>query len=67
MRKSLHIKRVQFGCGGSAGGHVALGTALFDSVEHADEELDVSCKPNALVLLFSSLYSTPHLKDTVTR
>jgi acetyl esterase/lipase len=41
--------------GGSAGGHVALGTALFDSLEHADEDLSVSCKPNALVLLFSVL------------
>lgn len=41
--------------GGSAGGHVALGTALFDSVEHADEDLAVSCQPNALVLLFAVL------------
>ncbi len=41
--------------GGSAGGHVALGTALFDTVEHADEDLSVSCKPDALVLLFSVL------------
>jgi acetyl esterase len=45
--------------GGSAGGHVALGTALFDTVEHADEDLRVSCKPNALVLLFSVLDTSP--------
>ena len=45
--------------GGSAGGHVALGTALFDTVEHADEDLGVSCKPNALVLLFSVLDTSP--------
>ena len=45
--------------GGSAGGHVALGTALFDTVEHADEDLSVSCKPNALVLLFSVLDTSP--------
>ena len=33
--------------GGSAGGHVALGTALFDAFDHADEDLSVSCKPAA--------------------
>ncbi len=41
--------------GGSAGGHVALGTALFNKLDHADEDLSISCKPNALVLLFSVL------------
>ncbi len=51
-------KRITVG-GGSAGGHVALGTALFDTVEHADEDLTVSCKPNALVLLFSVLDTSP--------
>jgi acetyl esterase/lipase len=38
--------------GGSAGGHVAAGTALFDGIDHADEDTSVSCKPNALVLFF---------------
>jgi acetyl esterase len=38
--------------GGSAGGHVAAGTALFDGVDHADEDLSVSCRPDALILLF---------------
>jgi acetyl esterase len=41
--------------GGSAGAHVALGTALFNSLDHADEDLSVSCKPDALILLFAVL------------
>jgi acetyl esterase/lipase len=45
--------------GGSAGGHVAVGTALFDGVDEPGESAKpkestekVSCVPNALVLLF---------------
>lgn len=38
--------------GGSAGGHVAAGTALFDGVDEAGEDTSVSCVPNALVLYF---------------
>ncbi|MEQ8786575.1 MAG: alpha/beta hydrolase fold domain-containing protein [Pirellulaceae bacterium] len=38
--------------GGSAGGHVAVSTALFDGVDEEGEAADVSCAPNALVLLF---------------
>jgi acetyl esterase/lipase len=38
--------------GGSAGGHVAAGTALFDGIDEAGEEVKVSCVPNALVLYF---------------
>lgn len=38
--------------GGSAGGHVAAGTALFDGVDHGDEDLGISCRPDALVLFF---------------
>ncbi len=38
--------------GGSAGGHVAVGTALFDGVNENNERCDVSSIPNALVLLF---------------
>jgi acetyl esterase/lipase len=38
--------------GGSAGGHVAAGTALFDGIDHDDDNLSVSCLPNAMVLLF---------------
>ncbi len=38
--------------GGSAGGHVATGTALFAGVDEAGEEVKVSSVPNALVLYF---------------
>lgn len=38
--------------GGSAGGHVAVGTALFDGVNESGEDTTVSCVPDALVLFF---------------
>lgn len=38
--------------GASAGGHVAASTALFEGVDEASEATDVSCVPNAMVLLF---------------
>jgi len=38
--------------GGSAGGHVAAGTALFDGVDEPGEGTSVSSIPNALVLYF---------------
>ena len=38
--------------GGSAGGHVAAGTALFDGIDEDGEDAKVSCVPNALVLYF---------------
>ena len=38
--------------GGSAGGHIAAGTALFDGVDEAGEDTSVSCVPNAIVLYF---------------
>lgn len=38
--------------GGSAGGHVAAGTALFDGVDETGEDTSISCIPNALVLHF---------------
>lgn len=38
--------------GGSAGGHLAASTALFDTVNEQGEDLTVSTTPNALVLLF---------------
>ncbi|MCA9156430.1 MAG: alpha/beta hydrolase fold domain-containing protein, partial [Planctomycetales bacterium] len=38
--------------GGSAGGHVAVGTALFGGVDEAGEDTQVSSVPAALVLLF---------------
>jgi acetyl esterase/lipase len=38
--------------GGSAGGHLAVATAMFDGVNEESEDTKVSCVPNALVLLF---------------
>lgn len=38
--------------GGSAGGHLAAATAIFDGVDEAGEDTNVSSAPNALVLLF---------------
>lgn len=38
--------------GGSAGGHLAAGTAVFDGVDEAGEDTSVSSTPNALVLYF---------------
>jgi acetyl esterase len=38
--------------GGSAGGHLAAATALFDKVNEDGDDLNVSAAPNALVLLF---------------
>ncbi len=37
--------------GGSAGGHVAVSTALFDEVNEPTDNLDVSCRPDLMVLL----------------
>jgi len=36
--------------GGSAGGHLAAGTALFEGIDEAGEDLSVSSRPSALVL-----------------
>jgi acetyl esterase len=38
--------------GGSAGGHVAASTAMFDGVDETGEDTKVSSVPNAMVLLF---------------
>ncbi len=38
--------------GGSAGGHLAAGTALFDGVDEAGEDTKVSSTPCAMVLFF---------------
>ena len=38
--------------GGSAGGHLAVATAMFESVNENGEDTKVSAVPNALVLLF---------------
>lgn len=41
--------------GGSAGAHLALSTALFDSIDHDDEDRKTSCRPDALILYFAVL------------
>lgn len=38
--------------GGSAGGHVAASTALFEGVDESTDDLKISATPNALILLF---------------
>lgn len=38
--------------GGSAGGHVAAGTALFDGIDAGDDDLAISPAPDALVLYY---------------
>lgn len=38
--------------GSSAGGHLAAGAALFDAVNEAGENLAVSCRPAAMILLW---------------
>jgi predicted acyl esterase/acetyl esterase/lipase len=37
--------------GGSAGGHVAVSTALFDEVNESTDNLEISCRPDLMVLL----------------
>lgn len=41
--------------GGSAGGHLAISTALIEKYVHSDDDLSISCKPHALVL-FNPVY-----------
>jgi len=38
--------------GGSAGGHLALSTVLFDQVNEASDSTDVSARPDALILMY---------------
>jgi acetyl esterase/lipase len=45
--------------GGSAGGHVAAGTALFDQANEPGEDPRVSCRPDALVLYFPVIDTSP--------
>ncbi len=45
--------------GASAGGHLAAATALFDDVDHADEDLKISCRPDALVLFSPVIDTSP--------
>jgi acetyl esterase/lipase len=45
--------------GGSAGGHLAAATAQFDGVNEDGEDTSVSCRPDALVLLFPVIDTSP--------
>ena len=38
--------------GGSAGGHLAVSTALFDRVNEASDPADISARPDALILMY---------------
>jgi acetyl esterase/lipase len=38
--------------GGSAGGHLALSTALFDEINDANDNLAVSATPNCLLMMY---------------
>ena len=48
-----------FANGGSAGGHLAAATALLDGVDETGEDTSVSCKPNAMVLFFPVIDTSP--------
>jgi acetyl esterase len=48
--------------GGSAGGHLAAATALLPDFDAADDDTDVSCVPNALVL-FNPVLNLTLLQD----
>jgi len=45
--------------GGSAGGHLAAATAFLPKFDEPDENLEISSKPNALVLFNPALYFEP--------
>lgn len=38
--------------GASAGGHLAAGTAMFNGIDEASDDLSISCRPDALVLYY---------------
>jgi len=42
-------------CGGSAGGHLAACTAVIEEINSATDDLDVSAKPNAMILFNPAL------------
>lgn len=45
--------------GSSAGGHVAAGAALFPDINEADDDISISPKPNALVLINPVIDTSP--------
>ncbi len=50
--------------GGSAGGHLAVSTAVFDTFDEDSEDKTISAKPNALVL-FNPAVDTTHPTPTI--
>jgi acetyl esterase len=56
--EKLHIDKNKIVASGqSAGGHLALSTAMIDTYNEKTDNLDISCKPNA-VMLFSACVNT---------
>jgi len=51
------------GAGGSAGGHLALSTAIFDTFDEVAEDKMISSKPNALVLFNPAVDTTRSTSD----
>lgn len=45
--------------GGSAGGHLAAATALFDGIDEESDDRSVPCRPDALILLFPVIDTSP--------
>ena len=45
--------------GASAGGHLATSTILFENVDDPEDDLSVSSEPNAMVLLFPVIDTSP--------
>jgi acetyl esterase/lipase len=45
--------------GGSAGGHLAAGTALFDGLDEAGEDALASCRPDLLILYYPVVDTSP--------
>ena len=45
--------------GGSAGGHLAISTALFDSVNDDSDDVAFSARPDALVLMYPVIDTSP--------
>ncbi len=46
--------------GSSAGGHVAVGTALFDGVDDVDDDPSIACRPDVLVLYYPVIDTSVH-------
>jgi acetyl esterase/lipase len=46
--------------GRSAGGHLAIGTAMFDGVDEAGEDTSISCIPNAVICCSAVLDTSEH-------